>query len=134
MRLEPIIRLRGGAAMLAAFAVLAAWQPVVAQNSRAMTRLLSIAGAVATEVTHQEPDTEAEVEPAERTVQEPPVVHKELLLALIGVVFLLIGINGGGYKVWRITIPEMDLLARGRAASVGFGLLILGLILHLRNH
>ena len=134
MRLEPIIRLRGGAAMLAAFAVLAAWQPVVAQNSRAMTRLLSIAGAVATEVTHQEPDTEAEVEPAERTVQEPPVVHKELLLALIGVVFLLIGINGGGYRVWRITIPRMDLLARGRAASVGFGLLILGLILHLRNH
>ncbi len=162
MRLEPIVRLRpSGAAMLAAFAVLAAWQPVIAQNSRrlqlftreqslalaesesvyvwksdnsAMTLLLSIAGAVATEVTHQEPDTEAEVEPAERTVQEPPVVHKELLLALIGVVFLLIGINGGGYKVWRITIPEMDLLARGRAASVGFGLLILGLILHLRNH
>ena len=160
MRLEPVVRLRpGGVAMLAAFAVLAAWQPVIAQNSRrlqlftqeqslalaesvyvwrsdnsAMTRLLSIAGAVATEVTHQEPDTEAEVEPAERTAQEPPVVHKELLLALIGVVFLLIGINGGGYKVWRITIPEMDLLARGRAASVGFGLLILGLILHLRNH
>jgi hypothetical protein len=148
--------------MLAAFAVLAAWQqPVIAQNSRrlqlftreqslalaesesvyvwksdnsATTLLLSIAGAVATELTHQEPDTEAEVEPAERTVQEPPVVHKELLLALIGVVFLLIGINGGGYKVWRITIPEMDLLARGRAASVGVGLLILGLILHLRNH
>ncbi len=162
MRLEPIVRLRpGGAAMLAAFAVLAAWQPVIAQNSRwlqlfareqslalaesesvylwksdnsAMTLLLSIAGAVATEVIHQEPDTDAEVEPAERTVQEPPVMHKELLLALIGVVFLLIGINGGGYKVWRITIREMDLLARGRAASVGFGLLILGFILHLRNH
>jgi hypothetical protein len=146
--------------MLAAFAVLAAWQPVIAQNSRrlqlftreqslalaesesvyvwksdnsATTLLLSIAGAVATELTHQETDTDAEVEPAERT-REPPVVHKELLLALIGVVFLLIGINGGGYKVWRITIPEMDLLARGRAASVGVGLLILGLILHLRNH
>ncbi len=162
MRLEPIVRLRpGGAAMLAAFAVLAAREPVIAQNScrlqlftqeqslvlaesesvyvwksdnSAMTLLLSIAGAVATEVIHQEPDTDAEAEPAERTVQEPPVMHKELLLALIGVVFLLIGINGGGYKVWRITIPEMDLLARGRAASVGFGLLILGLILHLRNH
>ncbi len=160
MRLEPIVRLRpGGAATLAAFAVLAAWQPVIAQNSRwlqlfareqslalaesesayvsdnsAMTLLLSIAGAVATEVIHQEPDTDAEAEPAERTVQEPPVMHKELLLALIGVVFLLIGIKGGGYKVWRITIPEMDLLARGRAASVGVGLLILGLILHLRNH
>ncbi len=161
MRLAPIVRLRGGAAMLAAFAVLAAWQPVIAQNSRrlqlftreqslalaesesvhvwksdnsATTLLLSIAGAVGTEVTHQEPDTEAEVEPEERTVREPPVVHKELLLALIGVVFLLIDINGGGYKVWRITIPEMDLLARGRAASVGVGLLILGLILHLRNH
>ncbi len=161
MRLEAIVRLRpGGAAMLAAFAVLAAWQPVIAQNSRwlqlfareqslvlaesesvhvwksdnsTMTLLLSIVGAVATGVTHQEADTEAEVEPEERT-REPPVVHKELLLALIGVVFLLIGINGGGYKVWRITIPEMDLLARGRAASVGVGLLILGLILHLRNH
>ncbi len=85
MRLMPIVGLRpGGAAMLAAFAVLAAWQPV-------------IAGAVETEVTHQEPDAEAEVEPAERSVQEPPVVHKELLLGLIGVVFLLIGINGGGY-------------------------------------
>ncbi len=162
MRVEPIVSRRPcGAAMLAALAVLAAWQPVIAQNSgrlqpitrerslllagsesvyvwksdnSAVTLLLSIAGAVATEVTHQEPDTDAEVEPAERSVQEPPVVHKELLLGLIGVVFLLIGINGGGYKVWRITIPEMDLLARGRAASVGFGLLILGLILHLRNH
>lgn len=160
MRLEPIVRLRpGGAAMLAAFAVLAAWQPVIAQNSGRLqlftreqsltlaesesvhvwksdnsTRLLSIAGAIATELTHQEPDTEAEGEPAERTVQEPRVVHKELLLALIGAVFLLIGINGGGYRVWRITIPKMDLLARGRAASVGVGLLILGLILHLRNH
>ncbi len=160
MRVEPIVSRRPcGAAMLAALAVLAAWQPVIAQNSRrlqlftreqslamaesvyvwksdnlAMTLLLSIAGAVATEVTHQEPDTDAEVKPAGRTVQEPPVVHKELLLGLIGVVFLLIGINGGGYKVWRITIPKMDLLARGRAASVGFGLLILGLILHLRNH
>ncbi len=162
MRLAPSARLRpGGAAMLAAFAVLAAWQPAIAQNSLrlqlftrepslalaeresvyvwksdnlVMTLLLSIASAVATEVTHQEPDTDAEVKPAGRTVQEPPVVHKELLLALIGVVFLLIGINGGGYRVWRITIPEMDLLARGRAASVGFGLLILGLILHLRYH
>lgn len=162
MRLEPIVRLRpGGAAMLAAFAVLAAREPVIAQNScrlqlftqdqslvlaesesvyvwksdnSAMTLLLSIAGAVETKVTHQEPDAEAEVEPAERSVQEPRVLHKELLLALIGVVFLLIGINGGGYKVWRITIPEMDILARGRAASVGVGLLILGLILHLRNH
>ena len=158
MRLEPIVRLRpGGAAILGAFAVLAAWQPVIAQSSgrlqlftrerslalaepahmwksenSAMTLLLSIAGAVETEVTHQEPDAEAEVEPAERSVQEPPVVHKELLLALIGVVFLLIGINGGGYKVWRITIPELDLLARGRAASVGVGLLILGLIVYLR--
>jgi hypothetical protein len=162
MRLEAIVRLRpGGAAMLAAFAVLAAWQPVIAQNSRRLqpftreqslvlaesesvylwksddstvTLLLSIVGAVATGVTHQEADTEAEAEPAARTGQEPRVLHKELLLALIGVVFLLIGINGGGYKVWRITIPEMDLLARGRAASVGVGLLILGLILHLRNH
>ncbi len=161
MRLEAIVRNRpGGAAMLAAFAVLAAWQPVIAQNSRrlqpftreqslvlaesesvhvwksdnsTMTLLLSIVGAVATGVTHQEADPEAEVAPEERT-REPPVVHKELLLALIGVVFLLIGINGGGYKVWRITIPEMDLLARGRAASVGVGLLILGLILQLRNH
>jgi len=61
-------------------------------------------------------------------------VHSELLLALIGFVFLLIGINGGGYKMWRITIPQLDLVARGRAASVGVGLLILGLILHLRNH
>ena len=35
MRLEAIVRLRpGGAVMLAAFAVLAAWQPVIAQNSR----------------------------------------------------------------------------------------------------
>ncbi len=162
MRVEPIVSLRpGGAAMLAAFAVLAAWQPVIAQNSgrlqpitreqslvlagsesvyvwksdnSAVTLLLSIAGAVATEFTHQEPDTVAEVEPAESTVQESRVVHSELLLALIGFVFLLIGINGGGYKMWRITIPQLDLVARGRAASVGVGLLILGLILHLRNH
>ncbi len=35
MRLEAIVRLRpGGAVMLAAFAVLAAWQLVIAQNSR----------------------------------------------------------------------------------------------------
>lgn len=34
MRLEAIVRLRpGGAVMLAAFAVLAAWQPAIAQNS-----------------------------------------------------------------------------------------------------
>ncbi len=85
MRLEPIVGLRpGGAAMLAAFAVLAAWQPVIAQNSRRL-QLFTREGSLA-----------------------------------------------GGYKVWRITIREMDLLARGRAASVGFGLLILGLILHPR--
>ncbi len=56
MRLEPIEGLRGGAAMLAAFAVLAAWQPVITQNSRRLQ-----------------------------------LFTQELLLALIGVVFLLIG-------------------------------------------
>ncbi len=56
--------------------------------------------------------------------------HSELLIAGLGVIFMLIGITGGGLKIKWLTVPRIDRMARILLTVVGLALTGWGLWNH----
>ena len=59
-------------------------------------------------------------------------MHYEILICLAGIVMIIAGLTGGGFSLWKVTMPKItEKRSRNYLVGIGAVLAIVGLLAHL---